>query len=296
MQHNPYIMQDRRSKQEGNPPDARSRNIVHNQISTEHYQSRNQNGASPTKQGTIYSHQLQQIGNSDSLGQNFSYDKVSRRENGPQGGQVSPSTVQGTGRSRNMQNTNSSPSKEIPQRQANLADRSTAYYHQGQDDEHDVGYQNYNLQRNPSPNREPQLDYDSETLHRMSFDNLASEPFDFNPKKRALQRAENNDDDKPLQQRLRQAVNLDEIAQNTMLSDLTLEEWEEAGEWFMTRFSELMKEMTKARRDKRRAAAELEREVAKRNDAIANKQQKLEEVVKEMRSGGESLLKTPRKG
>lgn len=138
-------------------------------------------------------------------------------------------------------------------------------------------------------------DYSQEKLFSMSYDELASQSFDYDPNMNISLLPEIIRDS-TLQERLEYARDqLLESDQDVVLSSLAFDQWEEAGEWFVQQFADLMRKIVAARQNKRKAAVALEEEITARNEAVERKKQRLEEVIKDMKSGGESLLKTPGK-
>lgn len=76
-----------------------------------------------------------------------------------------------------------------------------------------------------------------------------------------------------------------------IFANLTMEEYEEAGDIFIEKFSKLMKKMREARKKKRQVAAQFEDELEAREKDVRGKSDILEQKFKDMKTGGESVLK-----
>lgn len=83
--------------------------------------------------------------------------------------------------------------------------------------------------------------------------------------------------------------------QAEFLRDLSIREWEEAGDWFLGRFGDVMKKLVELRRERRNVADNFEKRLAERDAVVARKVQTLDEELKDMKKGGMGILrgKTP---
>ncbi|KAJ4361392.1 hypothetical protein N0V95_001903 [Ascochyta clinopodiicola] len=151
----------------------------------------------------------------------------------------------------------------------------------------------------PTPVEEPlgspDVDYKSEVLFELDYEHLAHESFDKDP--RASEPFLSEDMlEKSLVERL-QFVHrkLDPAAQAKFFGALPTNEWEDAGDWFLDQFSELIKKTKDARQKKRKAAQEFEQEIEKRHTHVAKKQKLVEGAMIKMKTQGEGLVpKSPR--
>lgn len=71
---------------------------------------------------------------------------------------------------------------------------------------------------------------------------------------------------------------------------LTSKEWEEAGEIFMRKFTELMQKLQEKRREKRELTHNFESMIQVREKTVRSQVKAVEKKLQDMRSGGESLL------
>lgn len=147
--------------------------------------------------------------------------------------------------------------------------------------------------QNP-PNDNP-LDYELQRLSEMQFGELQAQPFDFDPSARQLEFSEGHEND-TFQEKLQMVTRSSRQDKIDFFTSMSMEDWEEAGDWFLERFGDIAKKFKAARQEKRKATQELEKEVAVRHEAVAKKRKLTEDALGEMReSGGRVLSATPKK-
>lgn len=137
-------------------------------------------------------------------------------------------------------------------------------------------------------------DYSAEDIPRMTYEALQNQSFDFDP---AGNEFVFPDDvkDQSLSFKLQHVKSGTAAEKAKFCNSLSIDEWEEAGDWFLEQFQGLVDRFREARRNKRRAAAELENEIYRRHKQIEAKKRKLDEALGEMKaSGGAVLSGTPR--
>ncbi|KAF2125143.1 hypothetical protein P153DRAFT_370461 [Dothidotthia symphoricarpi CBS 119687] len=138
------------------------------------------------------------------------------------------------------------------------------------------------------------FDYDREALLGMTYEQLKNESFDEDPRAKA---SILSDDmlQKSLVDRLEFVQeNFDAEKQSTFFHSVRSTEWEEAGDWFIGKFSEILNRTKEARQTKRKLARDFEQEVEKRHLHVAKKQHQVEEAMKKMKTQGEGLVRSPR--
>lgn len=160
--------------------------------------------------------------------------------------------------------------------------------------------QQYGAEEPPEENYEQNtrseevLDYELEELYAKDFDELQNEPFD-GPPREELHDTQ-FDHSKPLSERLAAVAKLDARRQKELFSSLKLEEWEEAGDWFQERFSEVFEKLKAARKHRREIAAEFEQRIAHRQQALTKKRKVTDDALAEMKKSGSLVLEsTPKK-
>ncbi|QDS69790.1 hypothetical protein FKW77_010384 [Venturia effusa] len=143
---------------------------------------------------------------------------------------------------------------------------------------------------------EPQLDYSEDILKDMNYEQLRDEDYDMDPLKPAsvLPMEEQS---KSLPERLEFAQKLEDDHQRAFFASLPLTEWEEAGDWFLEKFSDVVKKMTESRKEKRRLAMDFEREVARRHEHVASRKRGIEVALTKMNESGQDVLRgsTPKR-
>ncbi|KAI6804812.1 hypothetical protein KC367_g2090 [Hortaea werneckii] len=143
---------------------------------------------------------------------------------------------------------------------------------------------------------EPDLDYEPQELRSMNYQTLKGTAFDFEPysSRFTLPNAQPTDD---LTQKLFAASELNRPEQAKFFASLTIDDWEQAGDWFLDRFGDVMKRLKEARQEKREAAKRFEDEVEHRHDAVSKKRKLTDDALSEMKTSGALVLQgTPRKG
>ncbi|KAK8173088.1 extracellular mutant protein 11-domain-containing protein [Phyllosticta citrichinensis] len=140
------------------------------------------------------------------------------------------------------------------------------------------------------------LDYGEDQLRTMTYEQLANESFDHNPRL-AASRNPLAESTGPLPARLA-ALQNDHTAteQAAFFASLTIDEYDEAGAWFAQQFAAVVSRVSQARRDKRRVAQLFEDEIRQRHDLVTKKKRRLDDEIAKMRGKGQDLLpKTPGK-
>lgn len=137
------------------------------------------------------------------------------------------------------------------------------------------------------------LDYEIGKLYKKDFDDLQNEPFD-GPPREDVHNAPSDSPSKPLEERLAAFSKLDVQAQRELFSSMEIEQWEEAGDWFQKRFSEIFDRLKAARRHRRTKASEFEQRIARRQQAVTKKRKITDDALSEMKRSGQLVL-TPKK-
>ncbi|PPJ57613.1 hypothetical protein CBER1_04792 [Cercospora berteroae] len=147
----------------------------------------------------------------------------------------------------------------------------------------------------PPPEGEPEFDYDPEDLLKMSYAQLKSQPFDVDPRGKKLEPALDSPT-QSLHNKLATAIGLDAEGQAAFFETLGIDEWEEAGEWFLERFGDVVHAIKDSRREKRKLALEFEGKIDQRHEGVTKKQKLTQAALNEMKeSGGKVLQGTPKR-
>jgi hypothetical protein len=129
----------------------------------------------------------------------------------------------------------------------------------------------------------------------MRYEDLKAQSFDVDPNATAFQLPGGHDRN-PLTEKLALIATLEPALQSDFFASLSLNEWEQSGDWFLERFGDMIGRLKNVRQEKREAARLFEDEIERRHDAIGNKRKQVEASLNEMReSGGKVLERTPKK-
>lgn len=136
-------------------------------------------------------------------------------------------------------------------------------------------------------NPEDQIDYSVEDLAKIPYSELANQDFDVNPKaNKGLESVSQGN----LKERLERGRTLPSDQQRQFFDGLKLDEWDEAGDWFLEQFSEMMSKMREARRAKRELAQKFERQVSQRQEIVEERKRSIDHVLTDMKKNGQGVL------
>ncbi|KAF2098459.1 hypothetical protein NA57DRAFT_56128 [Rhizodiscina lignyota] len=139
------------------------------------------------------------------------------------------------------------------------------------------------------------LDYEPDYIKRMDYSELQQESFDLNHPATPF-RLPDQVRDEALSARMAFVASMDATNMAEFFASLTLTEWEEAGDWFLEQFGDLLKKFRAARKHKRAVAEEIEQQVHGRHEQVERKKRKLDHALTNMKqSGAEVLHGTPQK-
>ncbi|KAK3182308.1 hypothetical protein K4F52_006307 [Lecanicillium sp. MT-2017a] len=129
------------------------------------------------------------------------------------------------------------------------------------------------------------LDYDDAALSSMRYQDLLDEPFDYDPASAAAAPSpavSSNDDNAKMEQLRLAGPN----AQQALFANMSVDEWESAGDWFAKEFAGLMHKLRETRRSKRDMIDEFEQEAAAREEAVRQRSDKIDRKLQKMREDG----------
>lgn len=137
-----------------------------------------------------------------------------------------------------------------------------------------------------------ELDYDSNILSSMKYSELKDQPFDSNPKALPSVIPEFlSGPEASLEDHLEHFQGSETDDQVSFFAQMPLDQWEQSGDWFLGRFGDIMSKLKDARRAKRDVSNAFEEELASREHAVRDKAEGIQEVFRQMRAGGEGVLK-----
>jgi hypothetical protein len=132
-----------------------------------------------------------------------------------------------------------------------------------------------------------ELDYSLEDLKRMPYSDLENQSFDENPRANRSQELQQG----PLSTRLENVKDLPRDKQRKFFDTLKLEDWEEAGDWFLGQFQDVLGKMRQSRKDRRELARGFEQQVKAREDLVEARQRGIVRVLEDMKKSGHVILK-----
>ncbi|KAL1296957.1 hypothetical protein AAFC00_004559 [Neodothiora populina] len=141
---------------------------------------------------------------------------------------------------------------------------------------------------------EPLLDYDEADLYKKEFSQLQAADYDTDPRSKGRQLPQPIPPEE-LHDQLSALIRADAQQQKDFMCSLNLDEWEEAGDWFMDQFSGILKRFKEQRREKRKLSRGFEEQIASRHEAVAQKKESTEEALDAMKGAGVNVLNTPKK-
>ena len=90
---------------------------------------------------------------------------------------------------------------------------------------------------------------------------------------------------------------LDKNEKQNLIASLTPAQWEEAGDWFLDRFSDIVGKMKDARKERKKLANDFSREMLKRHQKVQAKKRSIDDALADMGKSGANVLRasTPHK-
>lgn len=138
--------------------------------------------------------------------------------------------------------------------------------------------------------RRKSLDYDDQALNTMEYKELVEQPFDFDPATAtALGNPIGHNGDG--NQRLAQMQHMGSAEQQRFFGDMSVDEWEAAGNWFSEQFTGIMRRLMAARQSKRHVVDTFEQEATAREAAVRRRSDKIDEKLQKMREDGMKVVR-----
>jgi hypothetical protein len=142
---------------------------------------------------------------------------------------------------------------------------------------------------------EEPLDYGLQELYNKDYASLQGEPFDHGPNGQPFI-ISGLSDSAVLTEKLVHLKGAEPKTQADFFESLNIDDWEEAGDWFLDRFGETIKRLKDIRREKRKAARAFEDEIEVRETAVNKKRTLTHAAMIEMKTSGAAVLQgTPGK-
>ncbi|KAL8999116.1 MAG: hypothetical protein Q9169_002004 [Polycauliona sp. 2 TL-2023] len=162
-------------------------------------------------------------------------------------------------------------------------------------DEHD----GLSIRTTAYPKREDiELDYDPETLKRMTFQQLAHESFDTAPQPNQLANGNMSlEGGSPLSEKLRYLHALDgsrehvQSQRQAFFFSLPIDQYEECGDLMASHFSQALSKYQEARQHKRGLAREFEAEIATRQERVEKRTVAVAEDLHRLKRAGQDVVR-----
>jgi len=150
-------------------------------------------------------------------------------------------------------------------------------------------------QLEPQNHQEHLLDYDPPELFNKNYQSLKAELFDQDPNAQPFV-IPGMPDTAPLADKVASVAGAEPGTQSEFFASLNIDEWEEAGDWFLDRFGDTIKALKNVRREKRKAARAFEDEIEQRETHVSKKRSVMNVAMGGMKSNGAAVLQgTPGK-
>ncbi|KHO01541.1 uncharacterized protein MAM_00542 [Metarhizium album ARSEF 1941] len=136
--------------------------------------------------------------------------------------------------------------------------------------------------------RRPSLDYDDKVLSSMTYQDLQEEPFDLVPQLLGMNGHDMSTS--KLVSRLEQFQQQGEHEQRQFFANMSIEDWEDSGDWFAAQFTDMMKRLRNARREKRQMIRSFETEASHREEAIRLRTDAIDRKLAKMKQDGQRVV------
>ncbi|KAK3307594.1 extracellular mutant protein 11-domain-containing protein [Chaetomium strumarium] len=141
-----------------------------------------------------------------------------------------------------------------------------------------------------SRKRRQSLDYDDAELHGMSYADLHKQAFDFDPQAAALQQAAVPPAGGSIEERLEHYKSKGSMDQHEFFTRISIDEWDEAGDWFLAQFGSIMQRLKQARKAKRQLVQQFEDEIAAREEAVRSKIDGIGRTLEDLKQEGQTMM------
>ena len=143
-----------------------------------------------------------------------------------------------------------------------------------------------------SRKRRQSLDYNDAELHAMNYASLNNQSFDFDPQTAAALQppATLPPAGGTIEERLEHYRSQGSMDQHEFFTRVSVDEWDEAGDWFLEQFGGVVKRLKQARRAKRLLVRRFEDEVAAREEAVRGKMEGIERTLEDLKQEGQTMM------
>lgn len=133
------------------------------------------------------------------------------------------------------------------------------------------------------------VDYEPDEIKQMTYRDLLNEPFDVVPGREPFA-FPHDVKEQDLAAKLQYVKTLPAENKQAFFSSLSLDQWEEAGDWFLGQFGILVDRFRDARKRKRENAQAIEEKILARHEQIEARKRKIDQAFVEMRKESDRVL------
>jgi hypothetical protein len=138
----------------------------------------------------------------------------------------------------------------------------------------------------------PTPDYNDEILKGMKYSELKSENWEKDPNPKSFDLpVELQGPGIGLGERIKYYADKKDDDLALFFEQLSASEWEQAGDWLIGKFGELMQQLKEKRQEKRALTEKFEAEIEAREKAVRSKSEHLDKKFNQMRASGEDVLR-----
>ena len=144
----------------------------------------------------------------------------------------------------------------------------------------------------------PRPDYSPTALTSMTFVDLQRQQFGHDPRAQPYSfptNSENTDTPSTLDGKMTFLLSRSMSERNLFFRSLSAESWEDAGDWIVEHFANIIKALKSCRQQRRRVAREHELELARRHVRIQKKSRAIDQALEEMDNGTDYINRRLRK-
>ncbi|KAK3319282.1 extracellular mutant protein 11-domain-containing protein [Apodospora peruviana] len=144
--------------------------------------------------------------------------------------------------------------------------------------------------------RRHSVDYDDSELNKMSFSDLRSQAFDYDPQAAAAmvvqqRQVTSGPVEGPIEERLAHYKTQGSMDQHEFFTRISADEWDESGDWFLEQFTSVVTKLKNARRAKRKLVEKFEDEIAQREEAVRIKVEGIGRTLEDLKEEGQTMMK-----
>lgn len=137
-------------------------------------------------------------------------------------------------------------------------------------------------------------DYDDKALSGMNYAELRHQPFDFDPSTAMVRDATPDVIDRG-STKIEQFQHLGAAEQQKLFANMSMEEWEETGDWFVDKFTDIMQRLRANRKAKRETIERFENEASQREEMVRKQSDDVEQKLRKMKEDGLKVIGAKRR-